>query len=407
MKTLLIAFALTTSALPSWAALQTVTLPDASQWTLSLGQLARDPFSKGDPDCVADGGVAGGTPLTGSITHPSGAVGTFVLRLTEHGRSNVPGRQENCGVAKVSRYFATYSLRSKTLAGPGLAPMTWSYAYSLAVGSFDPCVACVSTKTVTITDPHGNVTRNTYGTRFGLDEGLLIERAQGVTSSGALRTTRHTYSLPTRGPFPALVGYHGGIADSMGRIHTPQESRVVTQQGVTFSQQATGFDRFARTTGLIRSSSLGFSRTESTTYYDQTRIWVLGQVLSQHVDGHVASNTAFDPDTALPLSEVKRLAERITTLPSNFKVHPLVEKVLADRAAMGRGEINVDWGMGEHLAFASLVASGYAVRLSGEDCGRGTFTHRHSVLHDQNREKWDEGTYTPLQHVAEGQAFLL
>ncbi len=109
-------------------------------------------------------------------------------------------------------------------------------------------------------------------------------------------------------------------------------------------------------------------------------------------------------DTALPLAEIKRLAERITALPKNFKAHPLVEKVLADRAAMGRGEMSVDWGMGEHLAFASLVASGYAVRLSGEDCGRGTFTHRHSVLHDQNREKWDEGTYTPLKHVAEGQA---
>ncbi|WP_418321452.1 2-oxoglutarate dehydrogenase E1 component [Piscinibacter sakaiensis] len=109
-------------------------------------------------------------------------------------------------------------------------------------------------------------------------------------------------------------------------------------------------------------------------------------------------------DTSLPMAEVKRLAERITTLPPNFKAHPLVEKVLADRAAMGRGEINVDWGMGEHLAFASLVASGYAVRLSGEDCGRGTFTHRHSVLHDQNRERWDEGTYIPLQNVAEGQA---
>ena len=109
-------------------------------------------------------------------------------------------------------------------------------------------------------------------------------------------------------------------------------------------------------------------------------------------------------DTALPLAEIKRLAERITTLPPNFKVHPLVEKVLADRAAMGRGEARVDWGMGEHLAFASLVASGYAVRLSGEDSGRGTFTHRHSVLHDQNRERWDEGTYTPLQHVADGQA---
>ncbi|MCX7742755.1 MAG: 2-oxoglutarate dehydrogenase E1 component, partial [Tepidimonas sp.] len=109
-------------------------------------------------------------------------------------------------------------------------------------------------------------------------------------------------------------------------------------------------------------------------------------------------------DTAIPLSEWKRLAERITTVPDNITPHPLVKKVLADRAAMGRGEINVDWGMGEHMAFASLVASGYAVRLSGEDCGRGTFTHRHAVIHDQNREKWDEGTYIPLQNVADNQA---
>jgi 2-oxoglutarate dehydrogenase E1 component len=109
-------------------------------------------------------------------------------------------------------------------------------------------------------------------------------------------------------------------------------------------------------------------------------------------------------DTSLPLAEIQRLAERVTTVPAGFKVHPLVEKVLADRAAMGRGEINVDWGMGETLAYASLVASGYAVRLSGEDCGRGTFVHRHAVLHDQNREKWDTGTWIPLQHVAEGQA---
>ena len=109
-------------------------------------------------------------------------------------------------------------------------------------------------------------------------------------------------------------------------------------------------------------------------------------------------------DTALPSSEIKRLVERLTAVPNGFKPHPLVEKVLADRAAMGRGEINVDWGMAESLAYASLVASGYPVRLLGEDCGRGTFTHRHAVLHDQNREKWDEGTYTPLQHVADGQA---
>jgi 2-oxoglutarate dehydrogenase E1 component len=104
------------------------------------------------------------------------------------------------------------------------------------------------------------------------------------------------------------------------------------------------------------------------------------------------------------MSEWKRLAEKITTLPDTIAPHQLVKKVYADRAAMGRGDIPVDWGMGEHMAFASLVASGYPVRLSGEDCGRGTFTHRHAVIHDQNREKFDEGTYTPLQNVSPTQA---
>ena len=109
-------------------------------------------------------------------------------------------------------------------------------------------------------------------------------------------------------------------------------------------------------------------------------------------------------DTAIPMSEWKRLAEKITTIPATVTPHNLVKKVFDDRAAMGRGEIPVDWGMGEHMAFASLVASGYPVRLSGEDSGRGTFTHRHAVIHDQNREKFDTGTYVPLQNVTENQA---
>ncbi|NDP37766.1 MAG: 2-oxoglutarate dehydrogenase E1 component [Rhodoferax sp.] len=109
-------------------------------------------------------------------------------------------------------------------------------------------------------------------------------------------------------------------------------------------------------------------------------------------------------DTAIPMGEWKRLAEKITTIPATVTAHNLVKKVYDDRAAMGRGDIPVDWGMGEHMAFASLVASGYPVRLSGEDCGRGTFTHRHSVIHDQNREKWDVGTYIPLQNVTANQA---
>ena len=109
-------------------------------------------------------------------------------------------------------------------------------------------------------------------------------------------------------------------------------------------------------------------------------------------------------DTAIPTAEWKRLADKISTIPATVTAHQLVKKVYDDRAAMGRGDIPVDWGMGEHMALASLVASGYPVRLSGEDCGRGTFTHRHAVIHDQSREKWDTGTYVPLQNVAENQA---
>ncbi|GHC46432.1 2-oxoglutarate dehydrogenase subunit E1 [Alcaligenes pakistanensis] len=109
-------------------------------------------------------------------------------------------------------------------------------------------------------------------------------------------------------------------------------------------------------------------------------------------------------DTALPLSELTRIGEKLTTVPEDFTVHPLVNRMLNDRRAMARGEAKVDWGMGEHLAFATLVNNGYAIRITGQDSGRGTFTHRHAVLHDQKRERWNDGAYIPLQNVSEGQA---
>jgi len=108
-------------------------------------------------------------------------------------------------------------------------------------------------------------------------------------------------------------------------------------------------------------------------------------------------------DTAVPMAELRRIADKITTVPGTLKLHPLVEKVVADRRGMGHGDAPLDWGMGEHMAYATLLASGYAVRLSGQDSGRGTFTHRHAVLHDQNRERWDSGYYIPLEHVGDNQ----
>jgi 2-oxoglutarate dehydrogenase E1 component len=108
-------------------------------------------------------------------------------------------------------------------------------------------------------------------------------------------------------------------------------------------------------------------------------------------------------DTRLPLETLRTLGERITTVPDNFKLHPAVQKVVESRRLMAQGKLPLDWGMAEHLAFATLLNEGYAIRLSGQDSGRGTFFHRHAVLHDQNREKWDQGTYVPLQHVSDKQ----
>ncbi len=134
-------------------------------------------------------------------------------------------------------------------------------------------------------------------------------------------------------------------------------------------------------------------------------------ILSNYVapyqqDWSVFKNRRWDEpcDTRVPMATLKALAEKLVTLPKGFKVHSRVEKVLADRRAMGEGDQPLDWGMAENLAYATLVNQGIGVRLSGEDCGRGTFSHRHAVFHDQNRERWDSGTWTPLQHVSDKQA---
>jgi len=109
-------------------------------------------------------------------------------------------------------------------------------------------------------------------------------------------------------------------------------------------------------------------------------------------------------DTTVPVKELQRLAKRLTTLPEGFTLHSRVKKIVEDRAAMGEGKLPVDWGMAENLAYASLLVSGYGVRISGEDVGRGTFFHRHAAFHDQNRTNWDVGTYHPLKNLQEKQA---
>lgn len=112
-------------------------------------------------------------------------------------------------------------------------------------------------------------------------------------------------------------------------------------------------------------------------------------------------------NSGLPAADIKRLAEKFTEVPENFALHNTAKRVLEARKSMAKGEQPIDWGMAETMAYASMVTNGIGVRISGEDSGRGTFSHRHAVLHDQKREKSDDGAYIPLRNMSDNQAGFL
>lgn len=114
---------------------------------------------------------------------------------------------------------------------------------------------------------------------------------------------------------------------------------------------------------------------------------------------YVGGSTA-EVDTRLPAERISELLTRANTLPDGFNAHPKILRMLAQRLEMVRGEKPLDWAIGEQAAYATLVAEGFRVRLSGQDSGRGTFTHRHAELTDV---KTGAELY-PLSHVADKQA---
>jgi 2-oxoglutarate dehydrogenase E1 component len=101
----------------------------------------------------------------------------------------------------------------------------------------------------------------------------------------------------------------------------------------------------------------------------------------------------------ISVEKLKELATKISTYPVEHPVHGRVKKLYDDRVKMATGEKLLDWGMAENLAYASVVDLGQRVRITGQDSGRGTFFHRHAVLHNQE----DSSQYLPLQNIREGQ----
>ena len=107
--------------------------------------------------------------------------------------------------------------------------------------------------------------------------------------------------------------------------------------------------------------------------------------------------------TTISESAVTKLTDAITTIPDDFELNPAVDKIIEARKKMGAGEMLMDWGYAETMAYAALLNDGYPIRISGQDSGRGTFFHRHAVIHNMK----DGRTHLPLQHIKQGQPSFL
>ncbi len=158
--------------------------------------------------------------------------------------------------------------------------------------------------------------------------------------------------------------------------------------------------------GLIDGEEIAALRAESAA-------WVAESSASSHgkYDGYTGNTDSAmhavwapykggslaDPvDTSLPAERIRAVLSRVNTLPEGFTAHRKIKRLLAQRLEMVRGERPVDWALGEQAAFATLVSEGHPVRLSGQDSGRGTFSHRHAVLTDARSGE----ELVPLQGLA-------
>ena len=103
--------------------------------------------------------------------------------------------------------------------------------------------------------------------------------------------------------------------------------------------------------------------------------------------------------TGVAVETLKDVGRRITAIPQDFNAHKTIQRLLSAAARWSRPATGIDWSMGEHLAFGTLLNEGFPVRLSGQDCERGTFSQRHSVLIDQDNER----RYTPLKYISPDQ----
>lgn len=326
------------------ASLASITQPDLKRWTIRFAAFTDawldyrvGSFQEPARHCyISEPALNETTEPVGTMTHPSGATGTFRVGVRKHGRSNVPLTCRNVTTTSTDAYPGAsndpnddvslfgfesdvYALLEKNLTGPGLAGQKWTYTYDfnpsfrLTPGAtlkypvctpftFDcyrpRCLSddCAGVNVATMHLPDGSWRRYTFGNSFQYNEGKLLKVEHGEADGTVLRSETKSYDLSGQDKaYPAVLGTNMRPGDEVfATAHTrPLLSATTVQDGVSFT--ATNIlDVFTRPVSVTHSNSLGRSRTSTTTYADRLDLWVLGNVSSEAVAGVTSSRTEFD-----------------------------------------------------------------------------------------------------------------
>jgi 2-oxoglutarate dehydrogenase E1 component len=264
---------------------------------------------------------------------------------------------------------------------------------------------------------------------------VIVNNLIGFTTSpGELHTSRFSSDLAKRQPVP-VFHVNGEDPDAVLRVakmaaeyrykfgsdvvvdligyrrhgHSEVDDPTITQPLLykKINEHPPLFEIYAGQHKIDTSDMSARFREHIDAAYDKAAKMEKSPVLRKlpaYWDKYVGSryHPSLEVPTALPEDTLHQLTERLTTYPEGFNIHPKVNKLLEQRAKMGAGKLNLDYGMAEALAFGSLLQAGIPVRLSGQDSRRGTFNQRHSVLIDTQTEQ----EYVPLSHVAANQAWF-
>src|SRR5207249_7539728 len=139
----------------------------------------------------------------------------------------------------------------------------------------------------------------------------------------------------------------------------------------------------------------------------QTRGGITTAPTNALTTGEQAARADSPVATSVPLDQLRTIVDRLTAVPPGFALHHGIRKMIEEwRSAASDVDRPVDWCLAENLAYGSLLANGFNIRLSGLDVGRGSFFHRYHVWHDQDADTDWQSLHVPLRHIAEGQGFF-